>query len=164
MQRIDQLLSHPNFFFLFSDMQSPGLTRIFDENAGLRSTERIDLRFSLNEYQNTATNDPTAYIKERLSQLAIVPSKDVHAAIPSVEKIGSFLMKNETKYIGVLGQAGNNEDFNNIVSNVDRRLCVILTWRAVVHDNSSVQRIAFGQHFVQLRNLYETWVGVRRCR
>lgn len=138
-------------------MQSPGLTRVFDENAGLRSTERIDLRFSLNEYQNQSTNDPTQFIRDRLSELVIVPrSKDVDAAIPSMAKMGSFLMKNETKYIGVLGQTGNNEEFNNIVSNLDRHLCVILTWRAVVHDNSSLQRLAFGQHFVQLRNLYET--------
>lgn len=137
-------------------MQSPGLSRVFDENAGLRSTERIDLRFSLNEYQNKITSDPAEFIGDRLSQLTIVPSTDVDAAIPNSAKIGSFLMKNETKYIGVLGQTGNNEDFNNIVSNLDRHLCVMLTWRAVVHDNSSLQRLAFGQHFVQLRNLYET--------
>lgn len=137
-------------------MHSPGLSRVVDESAGLRSTERIDLRFSLNEYQNKTTADPTEFIKDRLSQLTIVPSENVDAAIPDLTKIRSFLMKNETKYIGVLGQTGNNEDFNNIVSNLDRHLCIILTWRAVVHDNSSLQRLAFGQHFVQLRNLYET--------
>ncbi|KAG4074060.1 hypothetical protein HA402_014265 [Bradysia odoriphaga] len=137
-------------------MQSPGISRVFDENAGLRSTERIDLRFSLNEYQNKVTPDPTEYIKDRLSHLTIVPSNDVDSVIPNMAKIGSFLMKSETKFIGVLGQAGNNEEFNNIVSNVDRHLCVILTWRAIVHDNSSLQRLAYGQHFVQLRNLYET--------
>lgn len=137
-------------------MQSPSLTRVFDENGGLRSTERIDLRFSLTECQNRITADPTEFIKDRLSQLTIVPSEDVDNFIPNLAKIGSFLMKNETKYIGVLGQTGNNEDFNNIVSNADRHLCVILTWKAVVHDNSSLQRLAFGQHFVQLRNLYET--------
>ncbi len=142
--------------YIFTDMQSPGLSRVFDENAGLRSTERIDLRFSLNEYQNKDVSDPTEYIKDRLSQLTMVPSKDVDAALPNLAKIGSFLMKNETKYIGVLGQAGNNEEFNNIVSNLDRHLSVVLTWRAIVHDNSSLQRSAFGQHFVQLRNLYET--------
>lgn len=137
-------------------MQSPGLNRVFDENGGLRSTERIDLRFSLTEYQNKTTLDPTEFINDRLSQLTIVPTKGIDSAIPSLAKIGSFLMKNETKYIGVLGQTGNNEDFNNIVSNLDRHLCVILTWKAIVHDNSSLQRSAFGQHFVQLRNLYET--------
>lgn len=137
-------------------MQSPGLSRVFDENTGLRSNERIDLRFSLNEYQNVATSDPTMYIKDRLSQLTIVPSTDIDSPIPNLAKIGSFLMKNETKYIGTLGQTGNNEDFNNIVSNLDRHLCVILTWKAIVHDNSSLQRSAVGQHFVQLRNLYET--------
>lgn len=129
---------------------------MFDENAGLRSTERIDLRFSLNEYQNKTASDPTEYIKDRLSQLTVVPGKDVDSAIPNMAQIGSFLMKSETKFIGVLGQTGNNEEFNNIVSSLDRHLCVILTWRATVHDNSSLQRLAFGQHFVQLRNLYET--------
>ncbi|KAJ6641577.1 Trafficking protein particle complex subunit 8 [Pseudolycoriella hygida] len=141
------------------NMQSPGLSRVLDEKAGLRSNERIDLRFSLNEYANKATTHPTDFIQDRLSQLTIPSNTDVSVAIPSLANIGSFLMKNETKYIGVLGQAGNNEEFNNIVSNEDPHLCVILTWKAIVHDNSSLQRIAFGQHFVQLRNLYETIVN-----
>lgn len=137
-------------------MQSPGRSRVFDENVGLRSNERIDLRCSLNESENVTTTDPTRFINNRLSKLNIVPSSDVEKAIPDVGKIVSYLMKNETKYIGVLGQTGNNEDFNNIVSNRDLHLTIILTWKAIVHDNSSLQRTAVGQHFVQLRNLYET--------
>lgn len=77
-------------------------------------------------------------------------------AIPDIEQIGSFLMKHETKFIGVIGQVGNNEEFNNIVSTSDPHMTIILTWRAIVSDNSSLQREAYGQHFLQLRSLYET--------
>lgn len=80
-------------------------------------------------------------------------------AIPAVCQIGSFLMKHETKYIGITGQGGlNNEEFNNIISNNDQHMTIVLTWKAVVSDNSSAQRQAYGQHFLQLRNLYETYV------
>lgn len=65
-------------------------------------------------------------------------------------------MKNETKFIGAVSQIGNNEEFNNIVSTRDSHMTLMLTWKAIVSDNNSVQRQAYGQHFVQLRNLYES--------
>lgn len=76
-------------------------------------------------------------------------------SIPNVANLGSFLMKNETKFIGVLGQTGNNEEFNNIVSTFDPHMTIAISWRAIVSDNSSTQRQAFGQHFVQLRHLFD---------
>lgn len=76
--------------------------------------------------------------------------------MPTTARLDNFLLKNETKFIGVIRQGGNSEEFNNITSMYDPHMTVALTWKAIVSDNSSAQRIAYGQHFVQLRNLYET--------
>lgn len=65
-------------------------------------------------------------------------------------------MKNETKFIKVLNQISNSEEFNQIVSTFDPHMTLVLTWSAIVSDNNSAQRTTFGQHFVQLRNIYET--------
>lgn len=100
--------------------------------------------------------DPAQFVRKRLSTLPIKQIPNVAKFVPDTANVGSFLMKHETKYIGIIGQLGNSEEFNNIVSTVDPHMTITLTWKANVCDNSSVQRIAYGQHFVQLRNLYET--------
>lgn len=140
-------------------MKSPGLQQIFDKFGGLRTMDSLSLRIPLIESNNAATpaNDETDFIRKRLTNLTIKPKTDVlvGSPLPAINQMGSFLMKHETKYIGDLGQLGNSEEFNNIVSQNDPHMTVILTWMAVINDNSSVQRITYGQHFVQLRNLYE---------
>lgn len=99
---------------------------------------------------------PHEFIENRSSNLVIKSIPNIERAIPSTSNLGSFLMKNETKYIGVMKQISNNEEFNNIITTPDPHMTVILTWKAIVSDNNSTQRIAYGQNFVQLRNLYET--------
>lgn len=129
------------------------------EIVGLRTMESLSLRLALGE--RSAAIDPTdatAFVRQRLT---CIPLKPLAAGIQSTEvppdfgRLDSFLMKHETKYIGQLGQTGNNELFNQIVTDSDRHATFALTWRATVNDMSQ-QRIAVGQHFVQLRNLYET--------
>lgn len=100
--------------------------------------------------------DPALFVRNRLSTLPIKQIPNVAKCVPDTTNVGSFLMKHETKYIGIIGQLGNSEEFNNIVATVDLHMTIALTWKANVCDNSSIQRIAYGQHFVQLRNLYET--------
>lgn len=65
-------------------------------------------------------------------------------------------MKHETKFIKVMNQISNSEEFNQIVSTFDPHMTLVLTWSAMVNDNNSTQRTTVGQHFVQLRNIYET--------
>ena len=150
---------HPSHHFGFSVMQSPGYNRIFnkDGETGLRTTESISFRCSLLEKPKSTqiAQSPTEFIRQRLSTLDVKRCANVEKIIPDVRSLGSFLMKNETKFIGALGQTGNSEEFNNIVSTYDPHMTVALTWKAVVSDNSSVQRHTYGQHFVQLRHLYE---------
>lgn len=121
-------------------------------------TESISLRCSLEEksIESATIIDSNQFVRSRLSRLPIKSVPNIEKYVPSTTKLSSFLMKHETKYIGIIGQVGNSEEFNSIVSMVDPHMTIALTWKANVCDNSSVQRIAYGQHFIQLRNLYET--------
>lgn len=121
-------------------------------------TESISLRCSLEEksIESKTPTNPIQFVHNRLSILPIKQVPNVEKYVPNTANVGSFLMKHETKYIGIIGQMGNSEEFNNIVSTVDPHMTIAVTWKASVCDNSSVQRIAYGQHFIQLRNLYET--------
>lgn len=139
------------------DLKGPGYNQIFVHNGGLRTSETIGLRCTLQEKQST-TNKPTSpveFIRRRISHINLKEIDGLDKAIPDVRNLGSFLMKNETKYIGVLGQTGNNEEFHNMVSTYDPHMTIAISWKAIVSDNSSVQRLAYGQHFVQLRHLFD---------
>lgn len=99
---------------------------------------------------------PLEFIQNRLSHLPIKPIAKVYDTVPNPTNFQSFLMKNETKFIGLLKQTSNSEEFNQIVSMFDPHMTLALTWTATVNDNNSAQRTTCGQHFVQLRNIYET--------
>lgn len=137
-------------------MQSPALSRVSQQDNGLRSTESFSFRVTLSESSAVNSASPREFVTNRLSRFFIRPNIIDPKCIPNLSHLGSFLMKHETKYIGVLGQPGNTEEFHKIVSQPDRHMTVVVTWKALVNDNSSAQRVTYGQHFVQLRSLYET--------
>lgn len=140
-----------------SDLQSPGYNRLINENKGLRINESIAFRCGLEKSANEKrTDNALDFVRNRLSSIVIKPIANVDRDIPSSLNLGSFLMKHETKFIGVLKQISNSEEFNQIVSTADPHMTLVLTWSATVSDNNSTHRTTFGQHFVQLRNIYET--------
>lgn len=140
------------------DLQSPGYNRLINEGKGLRLNESVGFRVLLekSEKRTMPVTTPLDFVRNRLSSIVIKQIANVDRDIPSASNLGSFLMKNETKFIGVLKQVNNSEEFNQIVSMADPHMTLALTWSATVSDNNSAQRITFGQHFVQLRNIYET--------
>lgn len=143
--------------FFLVDLQSPGYTRLIKENKGLRIHESVSFGCCLERNQTTATAaNSLDFIRNRLSSQPIKTVANVDRDIPSTMNLDSFLMKNETKFIGMMKQTSNSEEFNQIVSTFDPHMTLVLTWSATVNDNNSAQRVTFGQHFVQLRNIYET--------
>lgn len=147
----------PLIWCAISDLQSPGYNRLINENKGLRINESIAFRCGLEKSANKQkTDNALDFVRNRLSSIVIKPIANVDRHIPSSLNLGSFLIKHETKFIGVLKQISNSEEFNQIVSTADPHMTLVLTWSATVSDNNSTQRTTFGQHFVQLRNIYET--------
>lgn len=139
------------------DLQSPGYDRVVTQNKGLRINDSFSLKCYINRPESVATaTKPLEFIQNRLSNLPIKPIAKVYDNVPHPKNFNSFLMKTETKFIGVLKQTSNSEEFNQIVSMSDPHMTLALTWTATVNDNNSAQRVTCGQHFVQLRNIYET--------
>lgn len=141
---------------------SPGSDRIFKEKQLLLPTELLNLRCGLEERTDDdkpkadSKTDQVRFIANQLSKLTI---KEQPQTLLSMEtSTNTFLMKEETKYLRVFGQTSNNEEFNQIVSHSDPHMTLVLNWSAVVKDNNAtaVQRTAKGQHFVQMRHLYES--------
>lgn len=92
------------------------------------------------------------YIRGRLSSVDIFPvNNHTDNQIPKSHELYSFFIKNETKFFN---SNITTEEFNTTVGMTDPHMTIALNWTAAVVVNSA-QRIAHGQHFVQLRHLYE---------
>ncbi|XP_055532257.1 trafficking protein particle complex subunit 8 [Wyeomyia smithii] len=137
-------------------IKNPGYQKHFVENVGLKTNETLSLRCNLQKRSDEVKfgGNIREYISDKLSTISIrAPSEDMIQCLPNFHSTGSFLMKNETKYIRVY-ESTNNEEFNQIISNLDRHMTISVNWSAHINDNGS-SRLAYGQHFVQLRNLYD---------
>ncbi|XP_053684049.1 trafficking protein particle complex subunit 8 isoform X2 [Sabethes cyaneus] len=137
-------------------IKNPGYYKHFVESGGLKTNETLSLRCNLQRRSGEVKfgGNIREYISDKLSTVSIrAPSEDMIRCLPNFHSTGSFLMKNETKYIRVY-ESTNNEEFNQIVSTLDRHMTVSVNWSANINDNGS-SRPAYGQHFVQLRNLYD---------
>lgn len=148
---------------------SPGSERIFDRKQMLLPTELLNLRCGLAvRDEQVVKEDEVQFIASQISQLVVQAREgrgkteeqegELAAPVPMEVTTNSFLMKEETKYLRVFGQTSNNEEFNQIVGAPDQHMTLILNWSAAVKDNNAtaVLRLARGQHFVQMRHLYES--------
>lgn len=145
-----------NFPNVSPDIKNPGYQKHLIEGVGLKTNETLSLRCNLQKRPEEVKfgTDIREYISDKLSTVSIrAPSAEMIACLPSFHSTGSFLMKTETKYIRVY-ESTNNEEFNQIISTLDRHMTVCVNWSALINDNGS-SRKAYGQHFVQLRNLYD---------
>lgn len=71
--------------------------------------------------------------------------------IPKIFEMYSFLANHETIYFNT---NITTEEFNNIVATYEPHTTLAICWSAVIVQNS-IQRLTNGQHFVQLKYLYE---------
>jgi hypothetical protein len=137
-------------------MKNPGYQKMMVDKNGLKSNEMINFRCHLGKRKQEVSfnGDHLSYIREKLSTITLREDEKCRKHLPELDKIGSFLMKNETKFINAY-EPPSTEEFNALLSTLDRHMTVCVTWTAKVFDNASSERMAYGQHFVQLRNLYE---------
>ncbi|XP_055625698.1 trafficking protein particle complex subunit 8 [Toxorhynchites rutilus septentrionalis] len=138
-------------------IKNPGYQKHFVENVGLKTNGTLSLRCNLQKRPSDVMfeGDAGEYIYNKLSTIVIrAPTADMIKRLPNYNSMGSFLMKTETKYIRVYENT-NNEEFNQIISTHDRHMTLCVSWSALINDNGS-SRMAYGRHFVQLRNLYDS--------
>lgn len=154
------LLFCPKYDLQPDDMvhfKSPGSGRIFDQNQLLTATELLGFRCGLQARDGgVSKSNEIQFITSQISNLNIQSPLDDKGALAGTTT-NSFLMKEETKYLRVFGQTSNNEEFNQIVATPDQHMTLVLNWSATVKGNNAMpQRTAHGQHFVQMRHLYES--------
>lgn len=71
--------------------------------------------------------------------------------VPKMSELYSFLANHETVYFNT---SITTEEFNNIVASYEQHTTIAICWTAAIVQNS-IQRQAYGQHFIQLKNIYE---------
>ncbi|XP_053954695.1 trafficking protein particle complex subunit 8 [Anastrepha ludens] len=125
----------------------------------------MNFQCRLERSTNKITVQPANVLYERVSFVNVIPSINAdkaHANIPSVHEAYGFLARHETSFFNT---NINTDEFNSAVLNLDPHTTVILNWAALVKlsGKDETQRFAVGQHFIQLRNLYEssTCLGVK---
>uniref|UniRef100_A0A240PL03 Trafficking protein particle complex subunit 8 n=1 Tax=Anopheles epiroticus TaxID=199890 RepID=A0A240PL03_9DIPT len=136
-------------------IKTPGYTKL-QSGAGLKTNDTVSLRCNLQRRSTEIVYDGNfqGYVSQKLSTVTVrTPEPAAKATIPSLEAAGSFLLKNETKFIRVY-EPSSNEEFNQIISQRDSHMTLCVNWSATINDNGA-SRKAYGQHFVQLRNLYD---------
>uniref|UniRef100_A0A1Y9IS66 Trafficking protein particle complex subunit 8 n=1 Tax=Anopheles merus TaxID=30066 RepID=A0A1Y9IS66_ANOME len=137
-------------------IKTPGHTKL-QSGGGLKTNETVSLRCNLQRRTADVVYDGNfqGYVSQKLSTVTVRASEPAaKATLPALEAAGSFLLKNETKFIRVY-EPGSNEEFNQIVNQRDSHMTLCVNWSATINDNGA-SRKAYGQHFVQLRNLYDT--------
>ncbi|XP_053675032.1 trafficking protein particle complex subunit 8 [Anopheles nili] len=137
-------------------IKTPGHTKL-QAGEGLKTNETFSLRCNLQRRPLDIAYDGNfeRYVTQKLSSISIrTPEAEALATLPSVDAVGSFLLKNETKYIRVY-EPSSNEEFNQIINQSDKHMTLCVNWSATINDNGA-SRKAYGQHFLQLRNLYDS--------
>ncbi|XP_035788395.1 trafficking protein particle complex subunit 8-like [Anopheles albimanus] len=137
-------------------IETPGHAKL-QAGSGLKTNETLSLRCNLQRRPVDVAFGGSfqQYVSDKLSSISVRGmDSEARASLPSLAAVGSFLMKHETKYIRVY-EPGSNEEFNQIVNQPDRHMTLCVSWSATINDNGA-SRTAYGQHFVQLRNLYDS--------
>uniref|UniRef100_A0A1Y9HER4 Uncharacterized protein n=1 Tax=Anopheles funestus TaxID=62324 RepID=A0A1Y9HER4_ANOFN len=137
-------------------IKTPGHAKL-QSGAGLKTNETVSLRCNLQRRASEVVYDGNFqhYVSQKLSTICVrEPEAAAKATLPALDAVGSFLLKNETKFIRVY-EPGSNEEFNQIVNQRDSHMTLCVNWSATINDNGA-SRKAYGQHFVQLRNLYDS--------
>uniref|UniRef100_A0A1B0B6W0 Trafficking protein particle complex subunit 8 n=1 Tax=Glossina palpalis gambiensis TaxID=67801 RepID=A0A1B0B6W0_9MUSC len=104
--------------------------------------------------KNKAISSFQNLLAERLSYREVMPANAVpneYPTMPQLSAVYSFLTNHETTYFNF---NITTEEFNKILANYEPHSTLAVCWAAAVVQNG-LQRLAQGQHFVQLKYLYE---------
>lgn len=68
----------------------------------------------------------------------------------------NFLIRNEAVYFPFSRQNVANEDLFEVLDAINNHMTMCINWKATITDNDRVLRTGVGQHFVQIKNIFET--------
>uniref|UniRef100_A0A182JH40 Uncharacterized protein n=1 Tax=Anopheles atroparvus TaxID=41427 RepID=A0A182JH40_ANOAO len=137
-------------------IKTPGHAKL-QAGDGLRTNDTLSLRCNLQRRPADVAYDGNfqRYVAQKLSSVCVrEPDAEAKVTLPPLDAVGSFLIKHETKYIKVY-EPSSNEEFNQMLNQRDRHMTLCVNWSATINDNGATRK-AYGQHLVQLRNLYDS--------
>lgn len=68
----------------------------------------------------------------------------------------NFLIRNEAINFPFSQQNITNEDLFEVLDASNKHLTMCINWKATITDNDRILRTGLGQHFVQIKNIFET--------
>ena len=148
-----------NLFVL--DIKNSTFEKFASKNLNLIANDSLNIRCMLNEKNEENApkfpNNEMEYFKKKLSSFMINPSKDLKNGIFCMASMDNFLIRYETQFLAFAQQNITNEDINNILHHSNKHMTICVNWRATLKDHDGKEtRNAFGQHFVQIENLFES--------
>lgn len=146
---------------LLSDVKNPSYEKLFNQNESLKGNDSINMRCILSQRDNpvkfdTTTKNYLEFINSKMTVHELRPVESFEENIFDMKSLGNFLIKTETKFLPFSSQPITNEELNNLLNSSNKHLTLCFTWKAAIYDNGTFIRNAFGQHFVQIRHLFET--------
>lgn len=135
------------------------LTQDTKDSSELQPNESLSVRCILDERPNALSSNQNSslwdQLKTKLSIYCIRSVDELQHEIFQMLNPGNFLVRHEAK-IFPFSQSITNEDLNAILNANNRHMTLCLNWKASVSDNGKFVRTAFGQHCVQIDNLFES--------
>lgn len=126
-------------------------------NAELSPNESINIRCILDEREARVVNESGFWnrLKTNLSSFCVRPINELASDVMQMNFASNFLIRSEAKYFPFTQQNITNEDMGNIMNANNQHMTLCINWKASVSDNGKVVRSAFGQHFVQIDQLFD---------
>lgn len=144
----------------FLDIKNPTFEKVCVQKQNLSTNDSLNMRCLLAEKDDSINRDMITdhkqYINKKLSSFKVAEIDHFEDEILQMKHMGNFLLKNETMFLPFSQQNISNEEFNNLLNQNNKHMTLCITWKALIYDEGTIIRNAYGQHFVQLKNLFES--------
>ncbi|CRL02155.1 CLUMA_CG015335, isoform A [Clunio marinus] len=130
-------------------------------NFELSPNESLNIRCILDEKEKEEirTTFSTFWdrLKANLSSFCVKAINELTSDVLKMNFGSNFLIRNEAKYFPFTQQNITNEDMSKVINANNKHMALCINWKASVSDNGKTIRMAIGQHFVQIDQLFESY-------
>ncbi|KAG5681973.1 hypothetical protein PVAND_011372 [Polypedilum vanderplanki] len=140
------------------------LTQEAKEKSELLPNELLSIRCILNKTHNSQIK---AGIEEHLKQNISCNHIQTIGELDNIfhlKEVGNFLLRNKAIWLPFSQQNITNDDLNSLLNANNRHMSVCFNWKASINDNGKFLRYAYGQHFVHIDHLFESYFCPSRTR
>jgi hypothetical protein len=148
------------FLLPIPDIKNQSYQKVIVNDETLNGSDSLNMRCILKKREEPIKYDTNSNysqdISKKFSLFSLKEIEPFEEDILNMKFVGNFLIKNETRYLPFNQQANTNEELNFILNSKNNHMTVCISWKASIFENDVFVRVAFGQHFVQLKHLFES--------